>query len=161
MRRSFNQSWTPAIPAKDFQGLPEVWKRRNWELGAPEVAPDLKVDGHGSFGPRQYHTTDYGVEGFRVTDELLEFARPCACRHWDDSRRSCSGKVLRCKGRKNSPFISLATCLRQCLGQERTASGNKGAARFKCLRADTSYQLAPARMAEWKQIVRSHGRRST
>jgi poly-gamma-glutamate synthesis protein (capsule biosynthesis protein) len=55
----------------EFKGWPEVENGGNWELGPPEVALDLKSMGFDLFNRANNHTTDYGVEGMRMTDKLL------------------------------------------------------------------------------------------
>ncbi|MBI4540177.1 MAG: CapA family protein [Gemmatimonadetes bacterium] len=55
----------------EFKGWPEVEQGGNWELGLPEAALDLKAVGFDLFNRANNHTTDYGVEGMRMTNKLL------------------------------------------------------------------------------------------
>lgn len=55
-----------------FEGWPEVENGGNWEVGPPAVAQDLKDMGFLLFARANNHTTDYGVEGMRVTSRLLD-----------------------------------------------------------------------------------------
>lgn len=55
-----------------FKGWPEVENGGNWELGPPEAAQDLKAMGFDLFNRANNHTTDYGVEGMRLTTRLLD-----------------------------------------------------------------------------------------
>ena len=57
-----------------FKGWPEVENGGNWELGPPEAAHDLKAMGFDLFSRANNHTTDYGVEGMRLTNALLDDA---------------------------------------------------------------------------------------
>jgi hypothetical protein len=57
-----------------FKGWPEVENGGNWELGPPEAAHDLKAMGFDLFNRANNHTTDYGVEGMRLTNTLLDEA---------------------------------------------------------------------------------------
>ena len=57
-----------------FKGWPEVENGGNWELGPPEAAHDLKAMGFDLFNRANNHTTDYGVEGMRLTNALLDEA---------------------------------------------------------------------------------------
>lgn len=57
-----------------FRGWPEVENGGNWELGPPEAAHDLKAMGFDLFNRANNHTTDYGVEGMRLTNVLLDEA---------------------------------------------------------------------------------------
>ncbi len=56
----------------EFTGWPEVENGGNWELGPPEAAEDLKALGFDLFNRANNHTTDYGVEGMRRTNALLD-----------------------------------------------------------------------------------------
>ncbi len=56
----------------DFKGWPEVETGGGWVAGPPEAAMDLKGMGFLLFSRANNHTTDYGVEGMRVTDALLD-----------------------------------------------------------------------------------------
>lgn len=56
----------------EFKGWPEVENGGNWELGPPEAATDLKALGFDLFNRANNHTTDYGVEGMRMTTRLLD-----------------------------------------------------------------------------------------
>ena len=56
----------------EFRGWPEVENGGNWEVGPPEVAEDLKHIGFDLFNRANNHTTDYGVEGMRLTNRLLD-----------------------------------------------------------------------------------------
>jgi len=55
-----------------FKGWPEVENDGNWELGPPEAAHDLKQLGFDLYNRANNHATDYGVEGMRSTDALLD-----------------------------------------------------------------------------------------
>lgn len=56
----------------EFRGWPEVENGGNWELGPPEAAMDLKELGFDLLNRANNHTTDYGVEGMRMTTRLLD-----------------------------------------------------------------------------------------
>jgi hypothetical protein len=55
-----------------FKGWPEVENGGQWELGPAFVAEELREMGFDMFGRANNHTTDYGVEGMRLTDQLLD-----------------------------------------------------------------------------------------
>ena len=55
-----------------FKGWPEVENGGQWELGPPFVAEELQGMGFDLFSRANNHTTDYGVEGMRLTDQLLD-----------------------------------------------------------------------------------------
>ncbi len=56
----------------EFKGWAEVENGGNYEVGPPEVALDLKAMGFTMVNRANNHTTDYGVEGLRVTDKWLD-----------------------------------------------------------------------------------------
>ncbi len=56
----------------EFKGWPEVENGGNWEVGPPEIALDLKAMGFDLFNRANNHTTDYGAEGMRVTNQWLD-----------------------------------------------------------------------------------------
>jgi len=56
----------------EFKGWPEAEYGGNWDYGPPEVATDLQAIGFSMFGRANNHTTDYGVEGMRLTNQLLD-----------------------------------------------------------------------------------------
>ena len=56
----------------EFKGQPQAETGGNWELGPPEAAADLKFIGFDLMARANNHTTDYGVEGMRLTDKLLD-----------------------------------------------------------------------------------------
>jgi poly-gamma-glutamate capsule biosynthesis protein CapA/YwtB (metallophosphatase superfamily) len=56
----------------DFKGWPEVENGGQWELGPPFVAEELQEIGFDMFSRANNHTTDYGVEGMRLTNRLLD-----------------------------------------------------------------------------------------
>lgn len=57
---------------QEFKGWPEVENGGNWEVGPPEVLLDLQTIGFDLFNRANNHTTDYGVEGMRLTNEFLD-----------------------------------------------------------------------------------------
>ena len=56
----------------EFKGWPEVENGGNWEVAPPEVVDDLQQLGFDLFNRANNHTTDYGVEGMRMTNRLLD-----------------------------------------------------------------------------------------
>jgi diadenosine tetraphosphatase ApaH/serine/threonine PP2A family protein phosphatase len=56
----------------NFRGWPEVENGGQWELGPPFVAEELLKMGFDIFSRANNHTTDYGVEGMRLTNQLLD-----------------------------------------------------------------------------------------
>jgi hypothetical protein len=55
----------------DFKGWPEAENGGNWEVAPPEMANELIAMGFNMMARANNHTTDYGVEGMRETDRIL------------------------------------------------------------------------------------------
>jgi poly-gamma-glutamate capsule biosynthesis protein CapA/YwtB (metallophosphatase superfamily) len=56
----------------DFKGWPEAENGGNWEVAAPEMANELIAMGFNMMARANNHTTDYGVEGMRETNSVLD-----------------------------------------------------------------------------------------
>jgi poly-gamma-glutamate synthesis protein (capsule biosynthesis protein) len=92
----------------EFGGWPEVENGGNWELGPPEALLDLKYLGFDLYNRANNHTTDYGVEGMRMTNRLLnelQLVHAGSGENLGDASRP--GYVETPKGR--IAFIGLAT----------------------------------------------------
>jgi len=60
------------LKLSEFEGQPQAETGGNWELGPPEAADDLKYIGFDLMARANNHTTDFGVEGMRMTNSLLD-----------------------------------------------------------------------------------------
>lgn len=58
--------------SSEFKGWPEVENGGNWETAAPEMLDDLKAMGFDLLSRANNHTTDYGVAGMQLTNEILD-----------------------------------------------------------------------------------------
>jgi poly-gamma-glutamate synthesis protein (capsule biosynthesis protein) len=56
----------------EFKGWAEAENGGNWEVAPPEMATELTDMGFDMFARANNHTTDYGVEGMRETNRLLD-----------------------------------------------------------------------------------------
>jgi poly-gamma-glutamate synthesis protein (capsule biosynthesis protein) len=63
-----------AIDIRHFQGYPAAEFGGVWIVGPPEVARDLKTMGFDMVSRANNHTTDWGLEGMRLTNEALDAA---------------------------------------------------------------------------------------
>ena len=57
---------------QEFTGWPAAENGGNYEVGSPETLKDLVGMGFNLFNRANNHTTDYGVEGMRLTNRLLD-----------------------------------------------------------------------------------------
>ncbi len=63
-----------ALDLRHFGGSPQAEAGGAWLLAAPAVAADLRSMGFDLVSRANNHTTDWGVEGMRSTDEILDAA---------------------------------------------------------------------------------------
>ena len=127
----------------EFKGWPEVENGGNWELGPPEAAKDLQAMGFDLLNRANNHTTDYGVEGMRLTNQWLdEIGIVHSGTGMNLGQASRPGYLETAKGRV--ALIGLATTF--------TPMSRAGAARpevmgrpgLNALRVDRKYQADPA-----------------
>ena len=57
---------------QDFHGWPAAENGGNYEVGSPETLKDLVDMGFNLFNRANNHSTDYGVEGMRLTNRLMD-----------------------------------------------------------------------------------------
>lgn len=142
----------------EFKGWPEVENGGNWELGPPEAAHDLKAMGFDLMNRANNHTTDYGVEGMRKTNELLdELGIVHAGSGMTLGQASRPGYLETSKGR--IALIGLATTF--------TPMSRAGAARddvmgrpgLSALRIDTRHEVDAATMTTLRALAPQMGGR--
>lgn len=142
----------------EFRGWPEVENGGNWEVGPPEVALDLKAMGFDLFNRANNHTTDYGVEGMRITNQFLdELGIVHAGSGMNLGQASRPGYFESPKGR--IALIGLATSF--------TPMSRAGAARpeimgrpgLNALRVDRRYEADPATFQMVRTLASKFGGR--
>jgi poly-gamma-glutamate synthesis protein (capsule biosynthesis protein) len=140
----------------EFRGWPEVENGGNWELGPPEAAEELKKIGFSLFSHANNHTTDYGVEGMRMTHGLLnQLGLVYAGAGENLGQASRPGYLDTPKGR--IALIALATTF--------TPMSRAGAARaevmgrpgLNALRVNRKYQADAATLQSLRAIARKYG----
>ena len=62
------------IDIRHFQGYPQAEYSGQWLIGVPEIAQDLRAIGIRLVSRANNHTTDWGIEGMRQTDQRLDEA---------------------------------------------------------------------------------------
>ena len=126
----------------EFKGWPEVENGGNWEVGPPAVASDLKAMGFSLFHRANNHTTDYGVEGMRVTNQLLdELGIVHAGTGMNLGQASRPGYLETPKGRV--ALISFATSFTPMSRAGAVRPEVPGRPGLNALRVDTRYELEP------------------
>lgn len=126
----------------EFKGWPEVENGGNWEVGPPEVAADLKAMGFSLFHRANNHTTDYGVEGMRVTNQLLDqLGIVHAGTGMNLGQASRPGYLETPKGR--IALISFATTFTPMSRAGAVRPEVPGRPGLNALRVETRYELEP------------------
>lgn len=142
----------------EFKGYPQVEQGGNWELGPPEVAEDLKWMGFDLLSRANNHTTDYGVEGMIVTNQLLDSLGLVHAGSGMTAGEATQAKYFESK-KGRFALISLATSFTTMSRAGEPRPEIKGRPGLNGLRVRRSYQLEPALMAEWRKIVKALGGR--
>lgn len=142
----------------EFKGYPQVEQGGNWELGPPEVAEDLKWMGFDLLSRANNHTTDYGVEGMIVTNQLLDSLGLVHAGSGMTAGEAAQAKYFESK-KGRFALISLATSFTTMSRAGEPRPEIKGRPGLNGLRVQRSYQLEPALMAEWRKIVKALGGR--
>jgi poly-gamma-glutamate capsule biosynthesis protein CapA/YwtB (metallophosphatase superfamily) len=115
----------------------------NWQLGPPEAALDLKLLGFDLFSRSNNHSFDYGVEGMRVTDKLLDDNGLIhAGSGMSLGEASRPGYLETPKGR--IAFISLATTVAPAARAGAPRPDMPGRPGLNVLRVDTTYEANAA-----------------
>jgi poly-gamma-glutamate synthesis protein (capsule biosynthesis protein) len=129
-----------------FKGWPEVENGGNWEVGPPAVATDLKQMGFNLFARANNHTTDYGVEGMRVTNRLLNELEIVHAGSGENlGWASRPGYLETPKGR--IALISLATTFTPMSRAGEARPEVPGRPGLNALRVTTRYEASPATLA--------------
>lgn len=126
----------------EFTAWPEVENGGNWELGPPEAALDLKQLGFDLYNRANNHTTDYGVEGMRLTNRLLNELQLVHAGSGDNlGEASRPGYLETPKGR--IAFIGLATSFTPMSRAGDARPDMRGRPGLNALRTDQSYEADP------------------
>lgn len=136
---------------EEFKGWPEAEYGGNWEYGPPEVALDLQALGFGLFGRANNHSTDYGVEGMRVTNLLLdELGIVHAGTGMNLGQASRPGYLDTARGR--IALISLATTFTPMSRAGNSRPDAPGRPGLNALRVDRKYELDEATFRSLKAV---------
>jgi poly-gamma-glutamate synthesis protein (capsule biosynthesis protein) len=127
----------------EFRGWAEVEQGGFWQVGPPEAAEDLQKMGFSLFNTANNHTTDWGVEGLRLTlGHLDRLGIVHAGSGMNLGEASRPGYLDTVKGR--FALIGLATTFTPMsrAGDARTdVAGRPG---LNALRVDRAYEVDPA-----------------
>jgi len=142
----------------EFKGWPEVENGGNWELGPPEVAEDLKAMGFDMVSRANNHTTDYGVEGMRLTNRLLDGIGIVHSGSGENlGQASRPGYFESARGRIG--LISVATTFTNMSRAGSARPEVVGRPGLNALRLDTRHEADPATFAALREIAAKMGGR--
>jgi poly-gamma-glutamate synthesis protein (capsule biosynthesis protein) len=145
-----------AFRFSEFKGWGEVENGGNWEVGPPEVVVDLKDMGFRLFNRANNHTTDYGVEGMRVTDRLLDNMSLVHAGSGENlAWASRPGYLETPKGR--IAFIGMATTFTPMSRAGAARPDERGRPGMNALRLTTSYEADSATFAAMRAAATAFG----
>lgn len=140
----------------EFKGWPEVENGGNWEVGPPEGAVDLKDMGFRMMSRANNHATDYGVEGMRTTDALLDGLGIVHAGTGENlGQASRPGYYDTPRGR--IALISLATTFTPMSRAGASRQDMVGRPGLNALRVHRKYEADPATMAQVREMAARFG----
>ena len=141
---------------QEFTGWPAAENGGNYEVGSPETLKDLANMGFNLFNRANNHTTDYGVEGMRLTNRLLdEWGLVHAGTGENLGWASRPGYLETPKGRVG--LIGMASSHTPMSRAGRAGPTVQGRPGLNALRLSTRYEGSPATMAALRDVARAHG----
>ena len=142
----------------DFKGYPQAENGGQYEAAPPEVAEDMKWMGFRLFNHANNHTTDYGIEGMMESWKVLDSHHLVYAGTGLSAGEAAQAKYLETrKGR--FALIGMATSFTTMSRAGESRPDMKGRPGVNALRTTAVNQLAPAQMAELRQLVKETGGR--
>jgi len=142
----------------EFKGYPQAENGGNYELGPPEAATDMKWMGFDLFNMATNHTTDYGVEGMFETMRLFDQLNLVYAGVGMTAGEAAQAKYLETpKGR--IALIGMATSFTPMSRAGDPRPEVRGRPGVNALRTTQVNQLAPAQMADLRNLVQATGGR--
>jgi poly-gamma-glutamate capsule biosynthesis protein CapA/YwtB (metallophosphatase superfamily) len=142
----------------EFKGWPEVEHGGYWQVGPPEAAEDLKAMGFNLVNCANNHTTDYGVEGMRLTNELLDSLEMVhSGTGMNLGQASRPGYLDTIKGR--IALIGFATSFTPMSRAGQTRPDMMGRPGLNPLRVERTYEAGPALFQTFKSAAPKLGGR--
>ncbi len=141
---------------QEFTGWPAAENGGNYEVGSPETLKDLVDMGFDLFNRANNHTTDYGVEGMRVTNRLLDdWGLVHSGTGENLAWASRPGYLDTPKGR--IALIGMASTHTPMSRAGRAGPTVQGRPGLNALRLSTRYEGSPATMAALRDAARAQG----
>ena len=141
---------------QEFTGWPAAENGGNYEVGSPETLKDLVDMGFNLFNNANNHTTDYGVEGMRLTNRLLdEWGLVHSGTGENLGWASRPGYLETPKGR--IALIGMASTFTPMSRAGRAGPTVQGRPGLNPLRLSTRYEASPETMAALRDVARMRG----
>ncbi len=141
---------------QEFEGWPEAENGGNYEVGSPETLRDLVDMGFNLFNRANNHTTDYGVEGMRLTNRLMdEWGLVHAGTGENLAWASRPGYLETAKGRV--ALIGMASTHTPMSRAGRAGPEVRGRPGLNALRLSSRNEASPETMAAMREIARRQG----
>ena len=141
---------------EEFTGWPAAENGGNYEVGSPETLKDLVDMGFDLFNRANNHTTDYGVEGMRLTGRLMdEWGLVHAGAGENLGWASRPGYLETTKGRV--ALIGMASTHTPMSRAGRAGPTVQGRPGLNALRLSTRHEGSPATMEALRKVARGQG----
>ena len=141
---------------QEFTGWPAAENGGNYEVGSPETLRDLVDMGFDLFNNANNHTTDYGVEGMRLTNRLMdEWGLIHSGTGENLGWASRPGYLETPKGR--IALIGMASTFTPMSRAGRAGPTVQGRPGLNPLRLSTRHEASPETMAALREVVRVRG----
>ena len=140
----------------DFKGYPQAENGGQYEVASPEVVDDMKWMGFRLFSHANNHTMDYGVEGMTESWRVLDALHLVYAGSGMSAGEAAQAKYFETrKGR--FALIGMATSFSTMSRAGESRPDMKGRPGVNALRTTAVTQLAPAQMAELRNLVKETG----
>ena len=141
---------------QEFTGWPAAENGGNYEVGSPETLKDLVDMGFDLFNRANNHTTDYGVEGMRLTGRLMdEWGLVHSGAGENLGWASRPGYLETPKGR--IALIGMASTHTPMSRAGRAGPTVQGRPGLNALRLSTRHEGSPATMEALRGVARAQG----
>ena len=141
---------------QEFTGWPAAENGGNYEVGSPETLKDLVDMGFNLYNRANNHSTDYGVEGMRLTNRLMD---DWGLIHSGTGENlgwaSRPGYLETAKGR--IALIGMASTFTPMSRAGRTGPTVQGRPGLNPLRLSTRYEGSPETMAALREVAGRQG----
>ena len=140
----------------EFRGWPAAENGGNYEVGSPETLMDLVAMGFDLYNRANNHTTDYGVEGMRLTNRLLDDMGLVHAGSGENlAWASRPGYMDTPKGRV--ALIGMASTHTPMSRAGRAGPTVQGRPGLNALRLSTRNEASPETMADLRRVARRRG----